>query len=513
MHLPLWALPMLTTHLVAFFSESPVTEDSRSDGPPGFREQVEEEIRDVLLGLQSQLAQFGTDRAFLSMSGRIPADLQERLSAIPKRLSSPASSTATTRLPAERTLRFKADLPVGAVILGVPVPSAYYEAWYSMLLLDRLLLRVLPKKPNTMLRLSVRPYYYRLELPVPSGQLHEEVEESLLQELQRLQFARARPEDLEAARRNAVAYLESFEVKEWFATQGIAERRDEGLRRIQNFTADDMRTGVRDLLLSNRVIATWSPRPQRPTAQVESLGSVGAVYDRPNTGGHRPPLQAALTLPEFPVHTDREWVFTAPERLPSGIDMIPSTVYGVFVSGGTLTLFDREPDASILTKFQEYRPDRILVLTPPASVDRTRQLWTNFIGNPNDKVFTVPLGNIATGDLAALYFLKMLLDRRLIEAGLWRDVRLAIDANTGSTLTVKPENQQPLITSWIKDYAATAPSEAEIAWARETAIHHLPGALPHLQSITWQRDPLGIIQNLQTVTATHIQDVARIYFN
>ena len=54
--------------------------------------------------------------------------------------------------------------------------------------------------------------------------------------------------------------------------------------------------------------------------------------------------------------------------------------------------------------------------------------------------------------------------------------------------------------------------DAELAWAREVAIHHLNDVLPDVQSLLWQRVPDYIPQDLQTIAATHVQDVAKLYF-
>ena len=104
--------------------------------------------------------------------------------------------------------------------------------------------RALPLK--TTLPLTVHPYYYRVEATVPAGQFPEPVEESLLQELQRLQFTPANARDLAAARAGRNAYLESQPVREWFASHDMLARRDEGMQWIQSMSADDMRAAARD---------------------------------------------------------------------------------------------------------------------------------------------------------------------------------------------------------------------------------------------------------------------------
>ena len=89
---------------------------------------------------------------------------------------------------------------------------------------------------------------------------------------------------------------------------------------------------------------------------------------------------------------------------------------GVFVSGGALTKFEKEVDPDTVRPFQTYRPERILVLAPPESVDNERRLWSTFRGNTNGNA-AVARGNVSSGDLPALVMLKVLVDRKVIEAG------------------------------------------------------------------------------------------------
>jgi hypothetical protein len=487
---------MAVPHLVTFFKHEFKQQDGARDIPvPGFRERVEEEIEDALLGPRPQMSLFGTDRAFVGITGTIPEELREGLASIPSRISAPRIDRAT-RLPAERTLRFVSGDPVGAVVFAAPVLSVHYRDWYSVLLLDRLITRVLPSKPVTALRLSLHPYYYRLEVPVPAGKFPEPVEEGLLQDIQRLQFARATTEDLETARRSAVEYLQSREVREWFSTQGIPERLAEGLQWVETLTADDVRTAARDLLLMNRVVATWPPKVERRTVEIEILNSNSAVegaqipQPKPEPAGFPP-----LPVPSLPAHSDGKFKHSVPERLPSGVFLLSSTTSAVYTATDVMG------------------SERILVLTPPSLLDSARQTWTAFTGPAAGATAVPAAGDISTGDLAALFMLKTLLDRKLIEAGLWRDAHLQIDAAKGSSLQMNAaETQRALILDWIRAYAAAPPTEAEMVWAREAAGHQFPHVLPHLQALIWQRDPQGVLQDLSTVGPGHIRDVARIYF-
>ena len=68
------------------------------------------------------------------------------------------------------------------------------------------------------------------------------------------------------------------------------------------------------------------------------------------------------------------------------------------------------------------------------------------------------------------------------------------------------------VLGWIRELAERAPLAETITWAREAAFHHLDEMLPDLQSLVWQRDRLGSLTDVHSITAAHVQDVARIYF-
>src|SRR5262245_7735126 len=490
--------------------------------PADFRAKVEEEIRSALLGPGERPGGYSTDDAFILISAPVSDSLRQALGAIPKRASANRPEEAvTTRLPAERTLRFRSDLPAGAVIFASPVPSVYYKQWYLMLLLDRVIHRLVPQAKTT-LPLTVRPYYYRIELSLASGQFPEPAEENLLQELQRLQFTPLNARDLTAARQEAVAYLESSPVGEWFASHDILVRREEGIQWIQSMSSDDMRVAARDLLIMNRVLATWSPRTRQASVSSEPLETAppsGSTVG--GDSGRRAPAKAGAysTTPgntspgsAFPGHMDRLFSPTPPERLSSGVSLAVSTANAVFISGGLLTRLNRDLTPEDLKGFQQYRADRILVLSTASSIDRTRQLWSAFKGNTNGET-GVPKGKVSSGDLPALFVLKTILDLKLLESGWWHEAGLRVDASEGSALQIHvPDEERPQVLDWIKAIAETPLPDAQFAWAREVAIHHFDSALADLQALTWERDPQGTIQNFETVSAKHVQDVARIYF-
>ena len=513
---PKWALPMLTDRLPALFREVPKEEMGAAPGSQDFKTKVEEEIRNALLGPSSPTPDYATDMAFVLISGPAPPSLRDGLAAIPKRTSATRTEETLNRLPAERTLRFKSDLTEGGIVFAAPVPGAYYKEWYQVLLLDRLMQRTVPIRLKTALPLTVRPYYYRLESTVPTGQFPEPVEENLLQELQRQQFVPASQKDLAAARQEALAYLDSKPVREWFASHDMLSRREEGMQWIQAMSADDMRVAARDLLIMNRVIASWAPRPRQVSVSSEALTDAAAAAKRPagrgTSAGPGEAAKADVPRTAFPAHSHPSMSWPLPERLASGVSLVAGNGNAVFVSGRSITRFDREFTNEDLKTFQQFRPDRLLVFTTPASVERARQIWSGFKGNAVGEP-AVSRGKVTSIDLPALFILKTFLDLKVIQAGWAREVSLSIDADNGSSLEIRAEEEQRnQVLEWVKALAAAPLPDAYFAWVREAAIHHADGARADLQALIWERDPQGTLQDLEAVSARHLQDVARIYF-
>ena len=520
--IPQWALPTFMEGQLAAFFKDPPRETERAESPdsslPDFRAQVDEEIRSALLGADTHSEEYRTADAFLAITAPIPETLRDALSAIPKRGSVNRSENEISRLPAERTLRFKSDLTTGAVIFAVPVPSVYYQQWYLILLLDRILHRTVPAPLETSLVPSLRPHYYRLEIPIAQGQFPEPAEDNLLQELQRLQLT-LDPRFLLAARQETLAYLGDDHIHEWFASRGIPERLEEGIQWVQSTTNDELRAAVRDLLLMNRVIATWPPKPKQTTVLVENLNEVPQAKPSSRGRGLRdgqpagaPGEGPGLEPPSFPLHNDLPQTIDVAQLLPSGVSLVASNVNGVFVSGATLTTYDHVPDAETVKSFEKYRADRILVLAPPGAIDRAREIWSRFKGADSGET-GVWKGSISSGDLPAVYVLKTMLDLKVIQAGWWHEVELRIDASEGSTLQIHADaEQRQKILEWIKDIAARPPSDQDFAWMREVAVHRFNAVRSDIQALTWERDPKGTIQDIGTILPKFVQDVAQIYF-
>jgi len=172
-----------------------------------------------------------------------------------------------------------------------------------------------------------------------------------------------------------------------------------------------------------------------------------------------------------------------------------------------------EPSTNDLREFQKYRPERILVLVPADKVDRARTLWGSFKGNNSDSTVVTPQGSVPNIDLPALVILKAALDRKLIESGRWSEATVAIDASRGAALQIEGSPQvRAQVVQWIKELATAPMPEADYQWVREVAIHHLNDVLPDIQALLWQRVPDYILPDLETIAATQVQDVAKLYF-
>jgi len=282
---------------------------------------------------------------------------------------------------------------------------------------------------------------------------------------------------------------------------------------VQSLGADDLRVAARDLLLMNRVIATWAPKPQQTTVQVESLS---APSPQPSPGGRgrseAPGEGPSLPRSSFPPHKDAPQNVAVAEKLASGVSLAASTVNAVFVSGAALTKYDREPDAEIMKSFEKYRADRILVLAPANALERARELWSSFKASDSREA-GVPKGPVSSGDLPAVYVLKTMLELKVIEAGWWPEVELGLDASEGSALQIHADaGRRQQIIEWARNIGRQGPPDKDFAWMREVAIHRFDTVRPDLQALTWERDPQGTIQDIETIVPKFVQDVAQIYF-
>jgi methionine synthase II (cobalamin-independent) len=151
-------------------------------------------------------------------------------------------------------------------------------------------------------------------------------------------------------------------------------------------------------------------------------------------------------------------------------------------------------------------------MAPLESLERLKQQWSRFKGNPNDETAMMAAGKIPGPHLPALFVMKMLLDRRVIEAGMWNDIQLEIRASEGSTLTIHgSDTDRVRVLSWIEDIASRPIAEEDLEWAREAANHHLADFLPDLQSMIWEWTPDDTIFDFNLIPAALIKDAARMY--
>jgi hypothetical protein len=102
---------------------------------------------------------------------------------------------------------------------------------------------------------------------------------------------------------------------------------------------------------------------------------------------------------------------------------------------------------------------------------------------------------------------------KIIESGWWSDVSLHIDAGEGSSLLIRASDEKRAqILGWIKAIATTPLADAYFVWVREVAIHRFDSVRPDLQALIWERDSQSLVQDPETVSLQHVQDVARLYF-
>jgi hypothetical protein len=452
---PAWAKPMVDTALSEFVKEAPSADSPElvhallagreiaQARETNFRAQVDDQIRIALLGAgpyhhpstgwSTDLAElspsdveafflrnYGTDRAFLLASSTPPplANLAPRSSTGSDRSSSRPISAA------QRVFRFPEQESGGAVVFASPVSSVFYRGWYAVVLLDQVIKATIPGYPFSTLVPALNPYYYRFEVSVPAGQTADAVQQVVMQELERMQFVRATDETMNQARSAALQYLESTPIRNWFTSLGIDERRQEGMQWAQAFTADDLRVAARELLLANRVVALWSPKPKEVRVETESIDGSGASRAAAVEPPKAPPPLAPITVSDFPPH--------------------------------------------------------------PAHEDKTAQ------------------GPPATQNLPAALVFKALLDRRLIETGLWSRGSISLRPAEKQGFVIDGSAMvQAQIREWLIDIGNVSPAERDVEWARETAVHRLEAAP--------DESPGVLASQLQSVAPEHLQDVARIH--
>src|SRR5262245_58671956 len=183
---PAWAKSTILEQVAAYLEQSPsnnseliaralsATLQGAAERDSQFRAKVQDEIRVGLLGSHpyhhrpegwksdveqitaEDVGQFfaencGTDRAFVLATAPFPGELRERISTLKSRASRKLHESTVRVGRAERSLRFASEESPGAVFLASPVPGVFFQGWYSVLMLDRLIRRAVPGKPSTSL--------------------------------------------------------------------------------------------------------------------------------------------------------------------------------------------------------------------------------------------------------------------------------------------------------------------------------------------------------------------------
>lgn len=508
-----------------------------------FGARVEDEIRAALLGphpyhhpdfgrvedieqrsaeeLRSFLNfEFGTDRAFVLVSGPVPKGLESALAEIPARRSSAARTFSFRLTPAERTLHFSTTEDLGGVVLAAPVSGVFYSNWYHMLVLDRLMRRVLGD-PDTRLEPTIDAYYYRLQARLAAGQAPEQAEEHLIQELQRLQYVRSTPEQLKRAQDDALGHLGTDAVREWFAVHDLTSRLEEGRQWVRAVAADDLRALARDVLASNRVLASWSPHRRTNTIVVEDLAAASE--------GSRGPLRPATFLRGATDLTPLPPVAPAPtpagiEKLSSGVSLIVGETHGLFLAGplsiglprgrsssgpnGTFWTFDESPGADIVTALRDFPAADIVVFTTSSSAEPARTLWARFQSRATRQPHQP--ADAATSDVPALFLLQILLERRAIEAGWSDDVKFRLYAVDGSRLQIVTDPaRKAKVVEWARAIGAEGARREELEWIRTSAAWRMRRLGSDLRILLWQRGVDDGPQDLSGVSLERIQQAAR----
>ena len=217
------------------------------------------------------------------------------------------------------------------------------------------------------------------------------------------------------------------------------------------------------------------------------------------------------------------------ELLPSGITLAIAENYAIFVEGsfsydlpngvaqfgsnGVLWFFEKAPNSDVLEALRRVRADRILMFVPKSDIASIRQYFEDWQSGSNDFVRTIPLGQVATGDLPSLLVLKAWLEGKLIEAGWWQWVKLRIDGLEGPRLLIEGDPRLTTqVRSWIQQVVTHGLTGRELSLSKVAAAHHYGRIRRDLQILLWQRDPLGSIRSPVNVLESRLRTVARIYF-
>jgi hypothetical protein len=469
---------------------------------------------------------FGTDRGFVIASAPISDSLLESFTLIEARDSVYPDVPSASGRAETVTIEFPSR-PIGAVILSTAVPGVHFQDWFTMLVLDGLMRRVVAPDAVFDFPLALDPFLHRMEIEVEIPRFAEDVRDDMLDKISDLQFRSARPDVFRTVKRDALEFLSRRSTLEWFAANDLWSALEAGWTTIGHLSPDGLRGAARDMVQQRRVVALWSAAFEQPSVVVESLNQIVESPDLPTEPIGRAPGRVDIPIPVRLPFDDSDSVHV--EKLMSGITLAAAPAHKIFLAGrfdgdlpgglpeygsnGVLWSFARPPDAVVFEALGGVRPDRILVFLPASALDSERARFESWTSGPMDSTPSMPTGSVATGDVPGLLVLKMWLDGKVIEAGWWGQVNLRIEGIEGSRLVIDagPDRHQQ-VREWIRQLAEEGIEESEFLSARTAAGGYFDRVREELQVFLWQRDAEGSIQPPGTVSLKRLRDVARIYF-
>ncbi len=469
---------------------------------------------------------FGTSRAYVTTTERVPRSALAAIAAIDSRQASHNPATNSFSESVETVL----DLPSrveGGVVVARVVPSVHFEGWFRALVVDRALQQISEPSVRFEFGLGLDPVLHRIEIPVRIPIYVEDVRDDLLDQITGMQFQNPDLAELRRAVESAAAYLGQRSVLEWFAAHDLWDSLEAGWDAINGLTGDSFRSAARDFDALPRVIATWPPAFEQPQVTVENLTEeIGSVTEAP------PPLGRAPGRVPFPAFEEVAFPDPLPievERLDSGVTLAADSAYGIFIAGrfeglppggeaqvgpnGSFWAFSDVLNDAVFDQLSDVRPDRLLVLAPVADLPNLRRRLNDWTSGSLDSTPSLSAGRVATGDLPGLVVLKTWLDAKVIEAGWWGQVDLRIEGIEGSRLIIDADAEHDaVVQAWIQEVAEIGPEDGEFLHVRSAALGYFNRIRRELQILLWQRNPRGTIRLPTTVNPTRLRDVARIYF-
>jgi hypothetical protein len=418
---------------------------------------------------------------------------------------------------------------VGGVVVGARIAGVHYEAWFNALIVDRALRRILDPSVRFEFAPSRVDNVHLLKLPVRLPDYAQDARDSTLRAIEALRFGLPPGVSLPEVKRDALDYLGSREILEWFAVHELWGPLGDGWSRTWNLTEEDFRSAAAAFWQESRLTAVWAPAFASPAVSVGGLG-----IDISETGEALAPVPTApgeIEVPRLAILPASGRRPITVERLPSGLSVAQGSP-AVFVSGpfagdlpggwresgpnGTLWSFDDLDPQSVLPLLADVRADRVLVFLPPGELERRWGFLEAWNGGEMDATDSTGVGTVATADLPALIILKTWLEGRIIEAG-WSDrVEIRIAGTEGSDLSIRTDPGREIeIRAWLRGTAGRVDSDR----AREEFLQFRAAAGPafdllrrDLQILLWQRAPEGRILPPDTVSYESFRSVLDIYF-